>query len=691
MKRKLAWLLPIALLACLASTSPRGEQALALQEPLVSEEESLPGGRKTTWDCVTFGSYPISEVLPAPEEREEDILIREGDEIIDEALYQELTQAEWDEEELLLDGERYRRVGTRYFAYQPIKWRVVEIQDTTVLLMADRLLDSAPFHVNAQSVSWADCTLRSFLNGYGPDQNKAGLSFEDPRSSFLGTAFSEEEQQALVEASLENKPNYYFKTDSGSATTDRVFLFAEEDIFETGQGLAGRHGFAPSDGTRDCARRFVPTPYALAKGAWHSPVKENAGNGFWFLRTSGYTKANANYICDFGSVFNRGTYVTLPDAGVLPVILVDLSKANLATAGTVSSDEIFRPGASPASTNPTAEEVQAANDPKEAHGYHEPVIELDDTLSSGLRTTWDTLCFGSYPASEVVPAPTQPVEDYALEEGDILVDAQLYEQLCEAAWEEGETVIGEERYRRLKAEDVPDHREEMEQYYRWEDEDYHYFRYEPITWRILELEGDEALLLCDREMDCVPYHESSCEVTWETSTLRSFLNGYGPSENADGADFSEGRTKSFYESAFSEEEKACILTSELANPENSYYGTGGGENTQDQIFVLSSEEVFASPAAARHGFYPGGGIDDPARRFGSTLYAKARGTWYSPMDGYLGNGFWFMRTSGYNLQNATYICDFGYIYNRGTDVTCNDAGILPAVRVDLTALIALQE
>ena len=89
-------------------------------------------------------------------------------------------------------------------------------------------------------------------------------------------------------------------------------------------------------------------------------------------------------------------------------------------------------------------------------------------------------------------------------------------------------------------------------------------------------------------------------------------------------------------------------------------------------------------AAVSHGFAKNDGVNDCARRFQSTLYAMAKGAWYSPMESNRGNGFWFMRTAGYSLSNITYICDFGHIYNRGTDVTCNDSGILPAVRIDLS-------
>ena len=68
----------------------------------------------------------------------------------------------------------------------------------------------------------------------------------------------------------------------------------------------------------------------------------------------------------------------------------------------------------------------------------------------------------------------------------------------------------------------------------------------------------------------------------------------------------------------------------------------------------------------------------------STLYAKCRGAWWSPVEGYRGNSFWFMRSSGYTMSNVTYVCDFGYLYNRGTVVTCDDAAVLPAITIDLS-------
>ena len=667
-------LLSVCMAASFCSCAAPKDQPVSVAAPVVTSDKSLPGESKTTWDCVYFGSYPMSEVVESAFSAVDDYALREGDVITDPGLYAKLKNADWHYNECELDGSKFRRVKApedkkareqhyqwdggdyHYFRYEPIKWRVLEKDDQSAMLIADRLLDCEAFHTKAENVYWEDCTLRSFLNGYDSGQSKD--------NSFFYTAFSEEEQKGIIKTKVKNPDNHYFGTACGKDTEDYVFIPDEQEIFQTDAAVS--HGFAKSDGVDDCARRFQPTLYAMAKGAWYSPVESNRGNGFWILRTSGYTNANVNYICDFGAVYNRGTYVTVSDAGILPAITVDLSKAALKNAGKVSSDEIFKPT--------KAEEKKPGNDQaerevKKSHGFSEPVVEKDSSLSGGQKTTWDCLYFGSYPQTEIVKEPFNAVADYAVDDGAV-TDKTLYSNLESANWTDNETELDGVRYRRMKAADAVSYSTADAQHYKWDNETtYHYFRYDPVKWRVLELNGDEAMLVADRELDCLSYHTVSEDVKWEDCSLRSFLNS---------------EEKGFYANAFSEEEKKSVLPSVNENPDNAYYGTKCGAPVEDKVFILSSDEVFASPAAARHGFYAGGGVDDPARRFRPTMYAKARGTWYSPVDDYKGNGFWFMRTAGYSLSNITYICDFGYIYNRGTDVTCNDSGILPAVRIDLS-------
>ena len=645
-----------------SSTKPEGskqETSIILSDPDVKKDDKLPSGTITTWQCVYFGSYPTAEVVDKDAFCVEKYAITDVDVLKDENLYTQLRSAAWENDETTMDEYKYRRLKApddyseseqhykwddsyHYFRYEPIKWRVIKVDNDNITMVADRLLECVPYNDNAVDVYWENCTLRSFLN-----------------NEFYNTAFSEDEQKAVIKSKIQNTDNYYFGTECGNDTEDYVCIFTEQDVFNT--DTAEDYGFTKSDGISDTARRFKPTMYAIARGAWYSPVETNYGNGFWLLRTCGYTPSNVNYVCDFGSVYNRGTYVNVKDAGILPVIRVDKNKAGLIDAGTVTSADIFK-------GERNSEKQQNDYDPdkiEKAYSFSEPVVVKDDAYSSGLKTTWSCLYFGSYPKKEVVAEKFSAVQDYAVDD-DVIIDSELYQKLASAKWNENITIIDNEKYYRMKATDAVRFSKDSPQHYKWDDENiYHYFKYEPIKWRVLELNGNEAMLVADREMDCCPYNDESKNVQWKDCTLRKFLN------------------TDFYNMAFTEDERGCIITSQNDNPDNLHYGTDCGDKTEDKVFILSSDEVYGSTAAI-HGFYPGGGVDDPARRFRPTMYAKARGTWYSPVKGYEGNGFWFMRTNGYSLSSASYICDFGYIYNSGTNVACNDSGVLPVIRLDLS-------
>ncbi len=97
---------------------------------------------------------------------------------------------------------------------------------------------------------------------------------------------------------------------------------------------------------------------------------------------------------------------------------------------------------------------------------------------------------------------------------------------------------------------------------------------EPIEWEVLSIEDGRALLISKYVLDAVPFSSTYEHKSWEESRLRAWLN------------------KDFLNTAFSEEEQKIIPTVTLTNPGNEYAGLEADADTQDQIFVLSVEEVF---------------------------------------------------------------------------------------------------
>lgn len=117
----------------------------------------------------------------------------------------------------------------------------------------------------------------------------------------------------------------------------------------------------------------------------------------------------------------------------------------------------------------------------------------------------------------------------------------------------------------------------------------------PIEWTVLAFRGDRALLISRYVLDSKPYNGTDEAVTWETSTLRAWLNG------------------AFYNSAFSEEEGKRILPVTPGNDDNGLFGTHGGRSTEDKVFLLSFEDACAYFTSEKD------------RVVGGTEYAYAQG------------------------------------------------------------------
>ena len=92
------------------------------------------------------------------------------------------------------------------------------------------------------------------------------------------------------------------------------------------------------------------------------------------------------------------------------------------------------------------------------------------------------------------------------------------------------------------------------------------------TWRVLEVQEGKALILSDAIIEIRAYNEKELSVTWESCTLRKYLNG------------------EFYNS-FSESNKQMIADTKVISNKNPWFMTKGGKNTSDFVFLLSIEEV----------------------------------------------------------------------------------------------------
>lgn len=147
---------------------------------------------------------------------------------------------------------------------------------------------------------------------------------------------------------------------------------------------------------------------------------------------------------------------------------------------------------------------------------------------------------------------------------------------------------------------------------------------EPVAWRVLEVSDNKALLITEYGITSKPYNNKFENITWAESDIREWLNS------------------DFYFTAFNTDERKRIADTFVVNSENPEYGTPGGVNTTDKIFLLSITE-------AQKYFK-----DDNARKLKPTPFAKMRGAWASN-DGY---SYWWLRSPG-NLQDGAANVDYG--------------------------------
>ena len=176
---------------------------------------------------------------------------------------------------------------------------------------------------------------------------------------------------------------------------------------------------------------------------------------------------------------------------------------------------------------------------------------------------------------------------------------------------------------------------------------------EPIEWRVLSIEGDEALLVSRYALDSKPYDAKGGHAYWGKSTLRAWLNS------------------DFYDAAFTEEEKAVILTKDLPNRKE--------PNTADPVFLLSTDD--AKKLFANHA----------DRQADPTPYAAAQGAYISTK--YTGHIQWWLRTNSWESKNrAAYVAASGGVMTCGGNtfgaITNDRLVVRPAIYVTLSALSA---
>jgi hypothetical protein len=177
-------------------------------------------------------------------------------------------------------------------------WRVLAVQGRQALVISEKILESRPYHAQCGNITWANCSLRQYLNG-----------------EFLNR-FSASDKSKIVPTSITTLNNPWYGTSGGASVTDNIFLLSLEEVCRyfgdsrsnlAKKGSAGSDYFIDDKNSQNRIAKFV----------------QNDEANWWWLRSPGRDGYSAAFVYDDGYVFVNGDFVTY-DIGVRPAFWLNL-------------------------------------------------------------------------------------------------------------------------------------------------------------------------------------------------------------------------------------------------------------------------------------------------------------------------------------------------------------------------------
>ncbi len=208
------------------------------------------------------------------------------------------------------------------FKVQPIKWRILDINNGEALILSEKILDARIF--DKKTNNYKNSEIRKWLN-------------ED----FYNQAFNEDEKLKIITTNVDNTAistnpnNEPYKWCDGSNpnicenTNDKVFLLSEQEVTNE------LYGFNSNILENDIVRKKFGTayakshglshhqsPYAKTHGFWEKP--EYKDGHWWWLRSPGETSSSCARSVYIRGKVNNTNYVYLCCDGVVPALKIKL-------------------------------------------------------------------------------------------------------------------------------------------------------------------------------------------------------------------------------------------------------------------------------------------------------------------------------------------------------------------------------
>ena len=548
--------------------------------------------------------------------------------------------------------------------YEPIRWRVLSQDGNEALLLSEKLLDARVFSTYD---AWPTSSIRNWLRG-----------------DFMNTAFTENQKNNGIKSKNITTPL------CGEAI-ETIFLLSLDEFYNYIPVTTNASVWAVTP------RRGQATPYAKAQTGGSLHVNTHSGCSFWWLREpisgAGGAPWSAYYTYDSNDnpiyTGNRDTeekpadYDPNVQYGIRPAMYVNLEQ------------EMFKYANNHVSLDLDGGSWKSGSTLWESFDYYQGGQKLPDVNNLNIRSGsqfigWsysdDLNTFVTEIASDKTGDITLKARykynlTWDLEDGDTGVYGQ---------WKDGIVASSSYIFRNtyvLPTNVVPptgkffDHWEidgnvvtsltsnddgdkNIKAVYGTLPSDIWFGTYpqndgtgvqlEPIKWKVLNQNGNEAFLVADKVIDHKGFNDSDTAVSWENSYIRNWLNN------------------TFINSAFTSNQ----INSAIVNKTLSTTAISGNVETQDKVFLLSKPEV--------DNYFP-----SPLEKDGKMTTYVDWSTWNgSAIDKYMAvHATWWLRSQEMTTDaNKADVIKASFVPSLEGREEYLGAGVRPAIYVDLSSM-----
>ena len=170
---------------------------------------------------------------------------------------------------------------------EPIEWKVIDKSDKGILVISVYALDAVQYYwenTKYKYTTWEQSLIRASLN-----------------DEYYNGCFTDEERAYIALTHNVNDDNAEFGTEGGNDTDDYLFFLSHDEVYK----------YFPEQADR----KVLATAYANKRGA-----NDEGKHTYWWLRSPGKFRCNAEYVFASGVVYSYGSDVGHSDVCSRPAM-----------------------------------------------------------------------------------------------------------------------------------------------------------------------------------------------------------------------------------------------------------------------------------------------------------------------------------------------------------------------------------